>query len=97
MADLGTIGDLKGIQVYRRRLLWGTLRISGTTKVTGLSAPRWVRLYSRPSGELVDSVRSNADGTYEFANLAAGQYTVVVMDDGADYNALVYDRVNAVV
>jgi len=59
---------------------------------------RMVRLYDRGTGALVDSVISDSgDGSFDFSDIDGKVYTVIAFDDdaGSDFNALIYDRVQA--
>lgn len=75
----------------------GAGSISGTVMENGTPVQRWVRLYYRPSGELVSQVKSGSDGSYQFTDLESGvaDYVVVALDDNAGevYNALIADRI----
>ena len=78
----------------------GTHRVAGTVAIDGTPAVpvrRRVRLFHERTGRLVREVWSNLDGTFEFANLALAEYIVLTDDHTRLYNAVVADKVTAVV
>ena len=70
------------------------MAIDGTPAVP---VRRRVRLLHECTGRLVREVWSNEDGTFEFANLALAEYIVLTDDHTRLYNAVVADKVLAVV
>lgn len=66
-----------------RTIAAGNATISGTTKILGVAAPCRVFLFDL-DGRNVGFVRTGTDGLYTFAGLAAGQYTLVILDDKQD-------------
>ena len=68
-------------------------RIAGSVKVEGEPARRRPRLYKRASGFLVAETESAADGTFEFLHIPPGRYTVMAVDPGRNFNAVVVDDV----
>lgn len=72
--------------------------ISGTLKTAAsIDAYYTVRLYYRPTGYMIDQVRTNADGTFVFnKNIdknEIGNYYIVAFDLTSTYNAIVYDLI----
>jgi hypothetical protein len=112
MADLGSIGISLPLAYSRLLPVWaedyrGILNIpvngvlSGTVKQAGTPvAGRWVRLYYRPNGFLIGSVRSGPSGEFSFSGLDPGaQYFVIAFDDlnqAPDFNAVIFDQLTPV-
>lgn len=74
-------------------------KIIGVVKEAGNTiAGRTVRAYDRATGLLCANTVSDAAGTFVLNLPAAGPYYVVALDGegGAEYNALIYDKVLAV-
>ena len=72
--------------------------VAGIVQEQGSAVARTVRLYDRSTGALVDSVVSDAgDGSFDFSDIDGKVYTVIAFDAdaGSDFNALIYDRVQA--
>lgn len=77
----------------------GPFRVAGTVKIDGTPATpvaRRVRLFDVISGRLVREAWSGADGAFLFEKIRAGEYLVVSDDYTRTYNAVVADRVSAV-
>jgi hypothetical protein len=70
----------------------GPHSIVGTVKVLTTAAERPVVLLDRTSLAPVASVRS-VGGNYSFEKVKAGKWLVLGIDDTAQYNAVVVDRV----
>ena len=73
-------------------------RIAGHVWVEGVpQADKMVLLFYRPSLRLIASIRTDADGVFEFRELySTGRYLVLSLDDGVNApstNALVSDYV----
>ncbi len=68
-----------------------TFSISGTITDADTSAALAATVELLQNGEVVDSVTANEDGTYSFANVAAGTYSVAVRMDG--YNVATSDEI----
>jgi hypothetical protein len=83
------------IQVPITGTLSGVVTQAGTP-VEG----RWVRLYYRPNGFLIGSVRSGPNGEFSFGGLDPGdQYFVIAFDDlnqAPDFNAVIFDQLTPV-
>jgi hypothetical protein len=74
----------------------GNATVSGTTKEGKVPVSRKVRLYRKDNGKLVDEVKSDAVGRYQFANLPAGfNFFVVSHDSNGIYNAAISDNITA--
>ncbi len=60
-----------------------------------IDANHIVRLYYRPTGYMIDQVRTNADGTFAFTKnidiAEQGNYYIIAFDLNSTYNAVVYD------
>lgn len=67
-------------RAYKR----GSLVISGVTKIAGAAAPCRVYLHDATDGLQISYQRSEVDGTYTFADLEAGAYYLVILDDRQD-------------
>ena len=80
--------------------------LSGTVKREGVAiANVIVRLYYRPTGDIIGAVRSGSDGSFTFGPTArpyigldktANNYFVLVTDPQSSFNAVVYDLVTPV-
>ena len=70
--------------ILRRAAYRGPLAIAGTTKIAGAAAPCRVYLHDATDGLLIGYRRSAVDGTYTFADLEAGSYYLVILDDRQD-------------
>jgi len=78
----------------------GQYRVAGTVAIDGTPATpvrRRVRLFNTTTARVVREVWSNDDGTFEFANLALAEYIILSDDHTRLYNAVVADKVMAVV
>ncbi len=66
--------------------------ISGTvTDADGNPAERTIRLYSRTSGELTDSMMSDSvTGEFEFMDIGENEFYVVAVADGAEEPDLIH-------
>lgn len=75
----------------------GLGQIRGTTKKVGVNySPVPVCVFRRDNRKLLWEVRSNADGTYLFRNIAVGlECFVVAFDPNNQYNAVIQDKVIA--
>lgn len=73
-----------GIDSDLRSVNRGALSIAGTTKIAGAAAPCRVYLHDATDGMLIGYRRSAVDGTYTFADLEAGSYYLVILDDRQD-------------
>ena len=74
--------------------------LTGTVKVQGVAAVRTVRSYVRSTGLLFATTVSAPDGTFTLSapDINTDMYVVCLDDDlGEVYNALIYDRVRALV
>ncbi len=74
--------------------------LSGVVTIGGAPTPNTVvRAYFRDTGVLIGETRTDATGSFTFANLdPAGLYYVIALDDitaGPAYNAQIRDAVNA--
>lgn len=75
--------------------------ISGVVTQSGIGpVERVVRVYRRSDGQMAGETRSDpGTGAYSFSNLLVGEeYFVVAFDDttsSPDFNAIIYDRVEA--
>lgn len=72
--------------------------ISGVATISGTPVPRCLmRLYWRPSGQMIAQAFCNGSGAYSFSGLTASlaQYYVVGVDPdgGTIYNSLILDRI----
>lgn len=77
----------------------GPFRVAGTVKIDGtppVPVRRRVRLFDVISGRLVRQVWSDTGGAFSFERVRAGEYLVVSDDYTRAYNAVVADRVLAV-
>lgn len=70
--------------ILRRNAYRGPLAIAGTTKVGGENSPCRVYLHTVADGLNIGYRRSAVDGTYTFADLEAGAYYLVILDDRQD-------------
>ena len=90
---LGTVARLDAVD-------GGAYRVAGTVAIDGTPAVpvrRRVRLLHERTGRLVREAWSAEDGTFEFAGLALAEYIVLTDDHTRLYNAVVADKVTAVV
>lgn len=73
----------------------GPCSISGTVSVLTAPASRPVYLLPMPASTLktVRATRSAADGSYSFAQIAAGQWLVLGIDDTGAHQAVAVDRI----
>jgi hypothetical protein len=78
-----------------RNVTWGgSATISGTTKALTVPVSRLVQLIAPGPMRVVATTMSAANGTFTFANLAAGQEWILLsIDHTGAYNAVVADRV----
>lgn len=70
----------------------GPHSITGTVKVLTTAAERPVTLLEEGSFAVVRATRS-VGGNYGFEKVKAGRWLVLAIDDTAQYNAVVVDRV----
>lgn len=74
----------------------GTKRIAGSTTVLGMPAARTVHLLEQKSGLIIATQHTQADGQFEFREIADGFYTVMGVDPSGAQNSIVYAHVSAV-
>ena len=77
----------------------GAYRVAFTVAIDGTPTTpvrRRVRLFHLSTGRLIREQWSAADGTGEFANVAAGKYLVVTDDYTGTYEAVAATEVSAV-
>lgn len=75
--------------------------LSGKVQVESIDTPNiQVRLYYRPTGQIIKSTFTNSSGVWTFEGLETGSddYYVLAVDPdgGTSYNVVVYDRVEAI-
>lgn len=75
--------------------------MSGKVQVEGVDTPNvQVRLYYRPTGQMIKETFTNSSGVWTFEGLETGSndYYVLATDptNGSNYNIVVYDKVQAV-
>jgi hypothetical protein len=70
----------------------GPCSITGTVKVLTNAAEKPVYLLDQASLHVVSATRS-IGGSYSFEKIKAGKWIVLGIDDSAQYNAVVVDRV----
>jgi hypothetical protein len=70
----------------------GEFSVTGTVKVLTVAAERPIYLLEQDSLHVAAATRSTA-GNYAFEKLKAGSWLVMGIDDTAQYNAVVVDRV----
>lgn len=75
-----------------RSVFSGTFGITGTVKVLTTSAERPITLLEEGSFAVARATRS-VGGNYTFEKVKAGRWLVLGVDDTAQYNAVVVDRV----
>jgi len=71
----------------------GPHSISGQVRAVGTAYPGKVVLIEQQSLRVVRVQRTAPDHTYSFERLAAGDWIVMAIDEAAQYNAVVADRV----
>lgn len=71
--------------------------IKGTTKKVGANySPVPVCVFRRDNRQLIWEIKSKADGSYAFKNIAVGlECFVVAFDPKEEYNAVIQDKVIA--
>jgi hypothetical protein len=70
----------------------GEFSVTGTVKVLTAAAERPVYLLEQDSLHVAAATRS-VGGSYAFEKIKAGSWLVLSIDDTAQYNAVVVDRV----
>ena len=75
--------------------------LSGTVQTSGSPDVKYsVRLYYRPTGYLLDQVRTDEAGAFTFNKAVnkdeAGNYMIIAIDAANTYNAVVYDKLTPV-
>ena len=75
----------------------GFAQIKGTTKKVGANySPVPVCVFRRDNRQLLWEVKSKADGSYAFRNIAVGlECFIVALDPNNQYNAVIQDKVIA--
>lgn len=94
----GVLGN-SGVSSTPQLLLsanYGT--ISGTVDTAGTADYNYtVRLYWRPTGQLLDSALTKTDGSFTFSIPVSkdelSNYQVIAIDQTKTYNALIYDLI----
>lgn len=90
------IWAVDGIRTLNDIGVTGTL--SGKVQVEGVDAPYInVRLYYRPTGQMIKQMYTDVNGEWSFDGLETGSNDYYVLaidpDGGTQYNVVVYDRV----
>lgn len=67
--------------------------ISGLTTELGVPMSKQVRVYSRASGALITSLKSQHDGSYKAYLPRDVSYTVIAIDETKTFNAVIQDNV----
>ena len=115
MADLGTLTTVDLFKLTGKRVAeWATSpaaplavaidttgTLSGIVTEGGTEVPFCVvRLYYRPTGQLIAQTHSDADGLFTFTGLQVGvaNYYALALDPdgGTQYNAVIFDRLSPV-
>lgn len=92
-----TPSPLRKLRPELRPYFGGDGHISGIVEIGTVPVKRRVRLYEANSGNLIQEIWSNADGTYAFPSMKKGiEYTVVSVDCARNYNDVIAARVTAV-
>lgn len=76
--------------------VFGNHRLAGTASIEGTPSKARVIAINRMSGQKVVDLITAADGTWSADNIAAGEYTVLVLDLSRTLNAATADMVRAV-
>ncbi|WP_180069317.1 hypothetical protein [Acinetobacter sp. YH12112] len=67
--------------------------VSGSTFEMGVPKSKHVRIYSRVSGALIASTRSDKNGVYKAYLPLDASYTIVAIDEHKKFNAVIQDNV----
>jgi len=80
---------------FNEGLFDASYQIMGVVRENGIPVIRTLRAYRRDNGALLSQITSDSNGHYTFDLLYGGHVYVVALDDdyGADFNALIFDKI----
>ncbi|MEZ2773619.1 hypothetical protein ACBP83_07280 [Acinetobacter pseudolwoffii] len=67
--------------------------VSGVTSELGVPKQKQIRVYSRSSGALITSLKSQHDGSYKAYLPCDVSYTIIAIDEKKKFNAVIQDNV----
>lgn len=70
----------------------GGFSIKGYVKELNIELPCRVRLFEKSSGRLINEVKTNSDGYYEFNGLANVIFFILAHHPSGKYNAVIQDN-----